>query len=75
MIGHNHLTYWCDHLRHENHLKNYCHIHLKVRRKIGLKALELGGNAVTGYRQCFDLEGETGIVVRGIGTAVIKKLA
>jgi len=43
----------------------------EVRRKIGLKALELGGNAVTGYRQCFDLEGETGIVVRGIGTAVI----
>ena len=25
---------------------------------------------MTGYRQCFDLEGETGIVVRGIGTAV-----
>ena len=43
---------------------------MQVRRKIGLKALELGGNAVTGYRQCFDLEGETGIVVRGIGTAV-----
>ena len=45
---------------------------VQVRRKIGLKALELGGNAVTGYRQCFDLEGETGIVVRGIGTAVSK---
>jgi len=42
----------------------------EVRRKIGLKALELGGNAVIGYRQCFDLEGEAGIVVRGIGTAV-----
>jgi len=41
----------------------------EVRRKIGLKALELGGNAVIGYRQCFDLEGESGIVVRGIGTA------
>ena len=40
-----------------------------MRRKIGLKALELGGNAVIGYRQCFDLEGESGIVVRGIGTA------
>ena len=46
---------------------------MQVRRKIGLKALELGGNAVTGYRQCFDLEGETGIVVRGIGTAVDMK--
>ena len=42
----------------------------EVRRKIGLKALELGGNAVIGYRQNFDLEGESGIVVRGIGTAV-----
>ena len=41
-----------------------------MRRKIGLKALELGGNAVVGYRQNFDLEGESGIVVRGIGTAV-----
>ena len=35
-----------------------------------MKALELGGNAVIGYRQNFDLEGESGIVVRGIGTAV-----
>ena len=42
----------------------------ELRRKIGLKALELGGNAVIGYRQNFDLEGESGIVVRGIGTAV-----
>ena len=42
----------------------------ELRRKIGLKALELGGNAVVGYRQNFDLEGESGIVVRGIGTAV-----
>ena len=55
--------------------KSFLHIKswdVQVRRKIGLKALELGGNAVTGYRQCFDLEGETGIVVRGIGTAVSK---
>ncbi|KAJ9600682.1 hypothetical protein L9F63_026179, partial [Diploptera punctata] len=42
----------------------------EVQRKIGLKALDLGGNAVIGYQQCFDLEGESGIVVRGIGTAV-----
>ncbi|CAG7826260.1 unnamed protein product [Allacma fusca] len=41
----------------------------EVQRRVGLKALELGGNAVIGYRQCFDLEGESGIVVRGIGTA------
>ncbi|PFX32665.1 C2 domain-containing protein 5 [Stylophora pistillata] len=42
----------------------------ELQRKIGLKVLEAGGNTVIGYRQCFDLEGEYGIVVRGIGTAV-----
>lgn len=42
----------------------------ELQRKIGLKVLDAGGNAVIGYRQCFDLEGEYGIVVRGIGTAV-----
>ncbi|KAL5006835.1 hypothetical protein ScPMuIL_015641 [Solemya velum] len=41
-----------------------------LQRKIGLKVLEMGGNAVIGYCQNFDLEGESGIVVRGIGTAV-----
>ena len=35
-----------------------------MRRRIGLKVLELGGNAVIGYKQYFDLEGESGIVVR-----------
>ncbi|XP_066152809.1 C2 domain-containing protein 5 isoform X3 [Euwallacea fornicatus] len=42
----------------------------ELQRKIGVKALALGGNAVIGYRQSFDLEGESGIVARGIGTAV-----
>ncbi|XP_043237810.1 C2 domain-containing protein 5-like isoform X2 [Amphibalanus amphitrite] len=42
----------------------------EVQRRIGVNVIEAGGNAVIGYRQCFDLEGETGIVVRGIGTAV-----
>ena len=36
----------------------------EVRRKIGLKVLELGANAVIGYRQLFDIEGESGIAVR-----------
>ena len=45
-----------------------------VQRKIGLMALELGANAVLGYRQNFDLEGDTGIVVRAIGTACSLKL-
>ncbi|XP_050736824.1 C2 domain-containing protein 5-like isoform X2 [Eriocheir sinensis] len=42
----------------------------ELQRRIGLKVLELGGNAVISYRQYFDLEGETGIVVRGLGSAV-----
>ncbi|XP_055029857.2 C2 domain-containing protein 5 isoform X12 [Misgurnus anguillicaudatus] len=41
----------------------------ELQRKIGLKVLEMGGNTVVGYLQCFDLEGETGLVVRAIGTA------
>lgn len=42
----------------------------KVQRKIGLKAIDLGANAVIGYAQCFDLEGDVGVVARGTGTAV-----
>lgn len=42
----------------------------KVQRKIGLKAIDLGANAVIGYTQCFDLEGDVGVVARGVGTAV-----
>ncbi|XP_065349895.1 C2 domain-containing protein 5 isoform X1 [Cloeon dipterum] len=42
----------------------------EVKRRVGLKALEMGANAVIGYRLRFDLEGESGIVARGIGTAV-----
>ncbi|XP_060050492.1 C2 domain-containing protein 5 isoform X19 [Erinaceus europaeus] len=41
----------------------------ELQRKIGLKVLEMRGNAVVGYLQCFDLEGESGLVVRAIGTA------
>lgn len=41
-----------------------------MQRKIGLKATDLGANAVIGYKQNFDLEGDVGVVARGIGTAV-----
>jgi hypothetical protein len=41
----------------------------QVQRKIGLKAISMGGNAVVGYQQHFDLEKDT-IVARGIGTCV-----
>ena len=38
---------------------------------MGREALELGGNAVIGYRQCFDLENkEYSITARAIGTCV-----
>uniref|UniRef100_A0A2A4IY55 C2 domain-containing protein n=1 Tax=Heliothis virescens TaxID=7102 RepID=A0A2A4IY55_HELVI len=42
----------------------------QVQRLVGLKAAELGANAVVGYQQDFDLEGEAGVVARAIGTAV-----
>uniref|UniRef100_U5EQC8 Putative ca2+-dependent phospholipid-binding protein n=1 Tax=Corethrella appendiculata TaxID=1370023 RepID=U5EQC8_9DIPT len=42
----------------------------QVQRKIGIKAIDMGANAVIGYTQCFDLEGDVGVVARGIGTAV-----
>ncbi|CAB0035264.1 unnamed protein product [Trichogramma brassicae] len=42
----------------------------EVQRRMGVKAIDLGGNAVIGYLQNFDLEGESGIVARGIGTVV-----
>lgn len=35
-----------------------------------MKASDLGANAVIGYKQNFDLEGDVGVVARGIGTAV-----
>jgi hypothetical protein len=45
----------------------------KLRRKMGLKVQEMGGNAVLAYSQHFDLEGQGGggIVARGQGTAVL----
>ena len=44
----------------------------KLRRQMGRKVLEAGGNHVLGYQQDFDLEGEHSgfIVARGLGTSV-----
>lgn len=44
----------------------------EVQRKIGNKAILLGGNAVLGYQLYYDLENSS-ICVRGIGTSVILK--
>lgn len=48
----------------------------KVRRNVARKAIEMEGNAVLGYRHELDLEGETGIIARGYGTACrIRKIS
>lgn len=43
----------------------------KVRRRMCKKVLEMGGNAVLGYHQNFDFEGDSGLVARTFGTACI----
>ncbi|KAJ3035771.1 hypothetical protein HK097_004106 [Rhizophlyctis rosea] len=43
----------------------------QLRRQLGKKALELGGNAVVGFKEYFDMESEQrAITARAIGTAV-----
>jgi len=42
-----------------------------VRRRMSKKVLEMGGNAVLGYYQNFDVEGDSGIVARTYGTCVL----
>ena len=42
-----------------------------VRRRMCKKVLEMGGNAVLGYYQSFDMEGDSGIVARAFGTCVL----
>ena len=41
----------------------------EVRRELGKKVLDMGGNAVLGFHIHFDLEGASGIVARAYGTA------
>lgn len=43
----------------------------KVRRRMCKKVLDMGGNAVLAYSQNFDMEGDSGLVARTFGTAVI----
>ncbi|KAJ3224779.1 hypothetical protein HK099_007898 [Clydaea vesicula] len=43
----------------------------QLRRQLGKRVLEMGGNAVVGYKQFFDLESEEHMIIaRAIGTAV-----
>ena len=41
----------------------------KLNALMSNKARELGANAILGYQQHFDLEGDSGIVGRAFGTA------
>jgi hypothetical protein len=64
---------WIDKIRtprtsNETRQKLFSKLSGELQRRIGLKVLEMSGNCVLGYMQNFDLEGEHGIVVRGIGT-------
>ena len=67
---------WQDYFRkgtknaNDNRLKVLYNLSAEVRREIGKKTLELGGNAVLGYASHFDMVGgATGLVVRAYGTA------
>eukprot|EP01134_Creolimax_fragrantissima_P003295 CFRG3295T1 len=67
--------HWADSFRtsrssNEARQRQFIKLSNELQRKLGLKVLELGGNAVVGYQQSFDIEQEYGLVVRGIGTAV-----
>lgn len=65
---------WIDKIRtprtsNEARQKLFSKLSGELQRRIGLKVLDIDANCVLGYLQNFDLEGEHGIVVRGIGTA------
>ncbi|KAL7046610.1 hypothetical protein ACKWTF_002655 [Chironomus riparius] len=65
---------WIDKIRrasasNEARQQTFLKLAGQIQRKIGLKAINLGGNAVLGFQQRFDLEKDT-IIARGIGTSV-----
>eukprot|EP00123_Amoebidium_parasiticum_P021357 comp65939_c0_seq1/m.48006 comp65939_c0_seq1/g.48006 ORF comp65939_c0_seq1/g.48006 comp65939_c0_seq1/m.48006 type:complete len:284 (-) comp65939_c0_seq1:8-859(-) len=67
--------HWVDNFRtprssNEARQRLFYRLSNELQRKIGLKALEAGANAVVGYQQSFDVEEQYGLVARGIGTAV-----
>ncbi len=66
--------HWMDSFRasetsNESRQKLFYQLTSKVRRNVGRKCIEKGGNAVLAYRQIFDLEGTSGITTRAYGTA------
>ncbi|OZJ02721.1 hypothetical protein BZG36_05105 [Bifiguratus adelaidae] len=68
--------HWSDSFRsprvsNESRQRLFFRLAGNLRRLVGQKVLQLGGNAIVGYKQCFDLENEErSITARAIGTAV-----
>lgn len=66
---------WQDYFRNTSKTKNDSRLKIlynlsaEVRREVGKKVLEIGGNAVLGYSAHFDIEGSSGLVARAYGTA------
>ena len=65
---------WHDYFRaakssNDSRLRVLYRLSATVRKEVGKKVLEAGGNAVLGYSSHFDVEGDSGIVVRAYGTA------
>ncbi|KND04384.1 uncharacterized protein SPPG_00115 [Spizellomyces punctatus DAOM BR117] len=68
--------HWSDNFRtprtsNESRTRVMYRLSGQLRRQLGKKVLELNGNAVVGFKQCFDIESEErAITARAIGTAV-----
>ena len=56
---------------HENRQTLLYLLDASVRRRMCKTVLDMGGNAVLGYHQNFDVEGDSGIVARTYGTCAL----
>ncbi|KAI9007389.1 hypothetical protein BC832DRAFT_610651 [Gaertneriomyces semiglobifer] len=68
--------HWSDNFRtprtsNESRMRVMYRLSGQLRRQLGKKVLEMGGNAVVGYKQYYDIESEERTIsARAIGTAV-----
>lgn len=65
---------WHDYFRlakssNDSRMRVLYNLSATVRRELGKRVIEAGGNAVLGYSSHFDVEGASGIVARAHGTA------
>ena len=56
------ITFRANKSSNDSRLKVLSNLSAEVRRELGKKVLEAGGNAVLGYSVHFDIEGPSGIV-------------